>query len=202
MGQTVGEIVLGKGDIEMSKKLTEKSLEKKLHNMCVEELIQMIMSLYRSNESAEQSINLQIVGDAYGNELLEKYKKRLYKIFNPSDIVRMGFSLENAKQVLSEFADICVNDNGKWYGDLALYFAECATDFTMSYGDIDEDFYDALGDAYHDAIVAASEDEELYKLWKDRLESILRDFAGFGWGMEEYICEEYYSIPWLQEDNE
>lgn len=151
---TFGEIVLGKGDIEMSKKLTEKSLEKKLHNMCVEELIQMIMSLYRSNESAEQSINLQIVGDAYGNELLEKYKKRLYKIFNPSDIVRMGFSLENAQQVLSEFADICVNDNGKWYGDLALYFAECAT-----------------------------------------------DFAGFGWGMEEYICEEYYSIPWLQEDN-
>jgi hypothetical protein len=35
----------------------------------------------------------------------------------------------------------------RFYGDLALYFAECATDFTMSYGDIDEDFYDALGDA-------------------------------------------------------
>lgn len=39
-----------------------------------------------------------------------------------------------------------------------------------------------VGDAYHDAIVAASEDEELYRLWKGRLESILHDFAGFGWG--------------------
>lgn len=83
----------------MSKKLTEKSLEKKLHNMGTEELIQIIMSLYRSNKSVEQSINLQIIGDAY-----------------------------------------------------------------------------------HDAIVAAGQDEELYKLWKDRLESVLHDFAGFGWG--------------------
>ena len=188
--------------MEMSKKLTEKSLEKKLHNMGSEELIQIIMNLYRSNKLVEQSINLQIVGDAYGNELLEKYKKRIYKIFNPSDIVRMGFSIDIAQQVLAQFADICVNDNGKWYGDLALYFAECATDFTMNYGDIDEDFYVVLGDAYHDAIVAAGQDEELYKLWKDRLESILHDFAGFGWGMEEYICGEYYSLPWIQEDDE
>ena len=88
----------------MSKKLTEKSLEKKLHNMGTEELIQIIMSLYRSNKSVEQSINLQIIGDAYGNELLEKYKKRIYKIFNPSDIVRMGFSIDTAQQVLAEFA--------------------------------------------------------------------------------------------------
>ena len=100
--------------------------------------------------------------------------------------------------MLAEFADICVNDNGKWYGDLALYFAECATDFTLDYGDIYEDFYEVLGDAYHDAVVAAGQDEELYKLWKDRLESVLHDFAGFGWRMEEYICEEYYSLPWIQ----
>lgn len=37
-----------------SKKLTEKSLEKKRHNMGTEELIQIIMSLYRSNKSVEQ----------------------------------------------------------------------------------------------------------------------------------------------------
>lgn len=186
----------------MAKKLTEKSLEKKLRKMSIEELMQMVMSLYRSNKSVEQSINLQMLGDTYGNELLEKYKKRLHKIFNPSDIVQTGFSLDNAQQVLSEFADACVNDTGRWYGDLALYFAECATDFTMSFGDIDEDFYEALGDAYHDAAEAASEDKELYKLWKDRLESVLHDLAGFGWGMDDYIYEEYYSIPWVQEDNE
>ena len=54
----------------MSKNLTEKSLDKKLHNMGTEELIQIIMSLYRSNKSVEQSINLQIIGDAYHDAIV------------------------------------------------------------------------------------------------------------------------------------
>lgn len=70
----------------------------------------------------------------------------------------------------------------------------------MSYGDINEKFYDALGDVYHDAVAAASEDEELYKLWKDRLEYIYHEFSDFGWGMDDYITGEYYSIPWLEEE--
>ena len=91
----------------------------------------------------------------------------------------MGFSIDTAQQVLAKFADICVNDNGKWYGDLALYFAECATDFTLGYGDIDEDFYEVLGDAYHEAIVAAGQDEELYKLWKDRRSIYVRNIIRY-----------------------
>lgn len=57
-----------------------------------------------------------------------------------------------------------------------------------------------LGDAYHDAVIMASKDEELYQLWKDRLEYIYHEFSGFGWGMDDYITEEYYSIPWIEED--
>lgn len=70
-----------------------------------------------------------IMGDEYGSELLEKYKRQLYKIFYPSNIVRTGFSLERAKLVLSDFSDIC--GDSKWYGN------------------IDAKFYNALGDAYH-----------------------------------------------------
>ena len=42
-----------------------------------------------------------------------------------------------------------------------------------------------MGDAYHDAVIMASEDEELYQLWKDRLEYIYQEFSGFGWGMDD-----------------
>lgn len=179
----------------MAKKLTEKALVKKLNTMNQEELVKIISDLFKTNKSVEARLNLMILGDEYGNELVEKYKKQLYKIFNPA---RNGFSLERAQKVLSDFADVC--DSGRWYGDLALCFAECATDFTMSYGDINQRFYDSLGDAYHDAVVAASEDENLYKLWKDRLEYICHEFSDFGWGMDDYIAEEYYSIPWLEEE--
>ena len=182
----------------MAKKLTEKALLKKLNTMDKEELVTIISYLYKTNKTAEARLNLLFLGEEYGNALLEKYKKQLYKIFNPSNIVRTGFSLEKAQQILSDFADMC--GDGRWYGDLALYFAECATDFTMSYGDINEEFYDALGDAYRDAVTIARRDEEMYKLWKNRLEYIYHEFSGFGWGMDDFITEEYYSMPWVLED--
>ena len=182
----------------MAKKLTEKALLKKLNTMDKEELVTIISDLYKTNKTAEVRLNLLFLGEEYGNALLEKYKKQLYKIFNPSNIVRTGFSLEKAQQILSDFADMC--GDGRWYGDLALYFAECATDFTMSYGDINEEFYDALGDAYRDAVTIARRDEEMYKLWKNRLEYIYHEFSGFGWGMDDFITEEYYSMPWVLED--
>lgn len=182
----------------MAKKLTEKALLKKLNTMDKEELVTIISDLYKTNKTAEARLNLLFLGEEYGNALLEKYKKQLYKIFNPSNIVRTGFSLEKAQQILFDFADMC--GDGRWYGDLALYFAECATDFTMSYGDINEKFYDALGDAYRDAVTIARRDEEMYKLWKDRLEYIYHEFSGFGWGMDDFITEEYYSMPWVLED--
>lgn len=56
----------------MAKKLTEKTLKKKLQDMDQEALIQLVLDLYRSDKSVEQSINLRLVGEAYGNELLEK----------------------------------------------------------------------------------------------------------------------------------
>lgn len=49
----------------MSKKLTEKLLKKKLCDMDIEEHIQMIMRLYKSDKSVEQSINVRIIGDEY-----------------------------------------------------------------------------------------------------------------------------------------
>ena len=146
----------------MAKKLSEKSLMKKLEKMDKEQLQQIILDLYKSSAAMSDGINMLIQGEVFGKELLEKYKKKLYKVFYPTNIVRTGFSLEKAQDILSEFGDKCVNDDGRWYGDLALYFAECATEFTMSFGDINEKFYEALGNAYHDAVVAASKNENLY----------------------------------------
>jgi hypothetical protein len=186
--------------MKMAKKMTEKALAKKLDKMEKEELTKLIIDLYKSNKTAEQAINLLLNGDDYGKELLDKYKNKLYKIFNPKDIVRTGFSTKEAKNVLKEFSDVCAYNNGRWYGDLSLYYAECATEFTMCYGDIDDEFYDALGDSYHDAVVIAAGNKELYELWQERLEKVMDDMSDFGWGMDTYISDEYFSIPWVDEE--
>ncbi|MFV0467019.1 MAG: hypothetical protein ACK5ML_13300, partial [Lachnospiraceae bacterium] len=86
----------------MAKKLTEKDLIKKLDGMNQEELKKIIVDLYKYNKSVEEGMSLLLLGEDYGSILLEKYKKRMYKIFNPTDIVRTGFSLESAQMVLSD----------------------------------------------------------------------------------------------------
>lgn len=61
----------------------------------------------------------------------------------------MSGQMKNNKIVIElHKSEVCVNDTGRWYGDLAIFFAQCATEFTMSYSDISENFYDALGYAY------------------------------------------------------
>ena len=148
----------------MAKKLSEKSLMRRLEKMDKEQLQQIILDLYKSSAAMSDGINMLIQGEVFGKELLEKYNNNLYMFFYTTNIVRKCFSLEKAQDILSEFADKCAGDNGGLYGDFALYFAECATDFTMTYGDIDEKFYDALGDVYHDAVVAASKNKNVYML--------------------------------------
>lgn len=72
----------------MAKKLTEKALIKKLDGMNQEELKKIIVDLYKCNKSVEEGMSLLLLGEEYGSVLLEKYKKRVYKIFNPTNIVK------------------------------------------------------------------------------------------------------------------
>ena len=88
----------------MAKKLSEKSLMRRLEKMDKEQLQQIILDLYKSSAAMSDGINMLIQGEVFGKELLEKYKKKLYKVFYPTNIVRTGFSLEKAQDILSEFA--------------------------------------------------------------------------------------------------
>lgn len=175
----------------MAKKLTNKALIKKLESMTHEQLVTIISDLFKTNKTVETSLNLMFLEETYASELVEKNKKKLAKVFNSP----RAFSLEKAKAILSEFSVICKDT--KWYGDLALYYAQCATEFTMMYGDMNEKFYDALADAYENAIMFACEDEELYNQWKDRLEYVYDSFSGIDCEMDEFFVEQYYSIPWV-----
>lgn len=82
--------------------------------------------------------------------------------------------------------------------ELKLCFAEYETEFTNMYGDIDERFYNAVCDAFHDVIEVAAKDRELFDKWNSRLCSIVHDSNGIGWGFYDYLVEEYYGIPWVE----
>lgn len=49
--------------------------------MSREELVKIISDLFKTNKSVEARLNLMILGDEYGNMLLEKYKNNYTKYF-------------------------------------------------------------------------------------------------------------------------
>jgi len=90
----------------MEKRLTEKMRAKRLDAFIREEL-QKNIDLYKNNRVIDEALSFIILDDEYKFDLLEKYKRKLYKIFNPSNIVRIGFSLEKAQAILPEFSSVC-----------------------------------------------------------------------------------------------
>lgn len=184
----------------MDDKLTILALQQRLKDMGRQELENLIYSLFQSSSTTEQAISLELVGEKYGERIIEQYKKRVYKIFHSHNLRRDGFSLELAQMELEKFAEVCMNGNDKLYGEMSLYFAECATDFVCTYSCYDDDLLEALGDAYHDVTVIASENKSLFELWKDRIWGIYNEFSVHGSGLEDEVCEDYYSIPWVSTD--
>lgn len=182
----------------MKKEMTLTDLKKKLSEMDYTELQKMICNIYKNSDMAEKMINVAILGSDYKEKLLKQYKEKMDNVFFPNDIVRTGFSLSWAKSLIGEFKKICQRQ--EYILDLQLYYVECGTDFTNTFGDIDMKFYDSLCSVYHTVIqaVMTCEDSSLYQQFADRLYSVVKGSEGIGWGYHDYVAEEFFSIPWLE----
>lgn len=49
-------------------------------------------------------------------------------------------------------------------------------------------------------ISAVTGNKELFEKWGGRIAGIVHDSDGIRWGLHDYLVEEYYSIPWLEEE--
>ena len=84
-------------------------------------------------------------------------------------------------------------DNPTGEAELRIFYVECGNNFTLSYGDIDEDFYDAMLEMYEYATetvleLPAQEQEK----FKSRLQEIMKSASGIGWGYYDGLCDIYY----------
>ena len=103
-----------------------------------------------------------------------------------------------AQSILQSFAKVCYGS--KWYGELALYFAVCASEYMEDCGVMYQKFYNVLIDAYRDAVFVICEDENLYRLWQKKIEYVFYICSQLQWDICEEVSELYFSIPWIEED--
>src|SRR5690625_7650460 len=93
--------------------------------------------------------------------------------------------LAKAKKAISDFKKL-TDDSGKVL-DLMLFYVENGTEFTLTYGDIDERFYGSMESMYEKVVVACEKDEKLFNKFKDQLYTIVLETSGIGRSEERRV---------------
>lgn len=182
----------------MAKKITITELKKQLKNFSQDELIYLVTSIYKKSDEAVKIINSELQGEEYDKELLDKARQDMYKIFFPTRLSG-GLPIANAKKVITSF-DKCCSDTMLQI-DLKLYFVECGVEFTNTYGDICESFYNSVGGMFWKVadLLNKMDSQEIYDHFEKRLVQVVHDTQGIGWGFHDELCDALCSLKWFDD---
>jgi hypothetical protein len=180
------------------KYLTLSEIKKQLKQSEKDELIEMICTLYKSNENVKQMVNAKIMGEVFIGELLEDYKKKIKLIFFPKNNITLP-SLSIAKKLISDFEKFADEIS---VIDLMLYYVECGNEFTNTFGDINGPFYDSLCSVFGKFIekLNCQESDLIYLKFKERIDSLVYSSSHIGWGYGDYISDKASEIIWNEEE--
>lgn len=177
----------------MAKKLTKVGLKKRLKTMDQKDLSELVLELYSECPIVKERLSFLYLGEEYAKEELEKRKKLLYKTF-----FARSFSLEKLETILKDFKAICKDTY--WYGELALYFAILTTDLIGPEVIYNKKYFTALTKAFDEVTRIASQDKRWFEQWRNDIDYIMDRYAEYSEDMYGVLIEDYYSIPWLDDE--
>ncbi len=166
-----------------------RELKKELGSMKKNELMEIIIDLYRKVPLAKEILDEK---NSFSNpeEVFRKYRKQIIDEFFPEK----GFGklrYANIRDVLSKFIKIS-NDPG-YLAELLFTHVKCGIDFTNEYGDIGERFYENIEKALERFLVHISKNDMLEK-YKDRCFGFIDETEGIGWGFHDEIGNLVYEF--------
>ena len=157
------------------------------------ELIAIIADCYKLSDTVKKYFDMLFDSENAANKLIEETKAAILKEFFPAH----GFGklrLAQAKKAITEFNKLS-NDKVKSI-DLMLYYVELGVDFTNTYGDISEAFYNSMESMYMNVIKKLTSENEsgLYLQFKERLHAIVTNTSGIGWGFQDNLLDIYCGL--------
>ena len=156
------------------------------------QLLELIGDLYRLSENNKEFIHARF---SLSEDPLESYKRIIQDAIHPYLEDNETLDIGCAEDAIERYSKAI--DDVKGETELMLFFVECGNNFTLSYGDIDDEFYDSLLLMYEKAIQNVTElPAEEQKVFKERLHEIMDSATGIGWGYHDGLRELYYeSFP-------
>ncbi len=169
-------------------KLGINELKKNLSSKSEKELKEEIIELFKISKEVKEYYAIKVLPNAE-KELLEKYKEIVRKEFFPERGTKFP-SYSVLKKAISDFTK--VSKDSVSLVDLMLFYVEQGVEFTNTYGDIDETFYNNIARMYEKAIDIIVGDN-LEDKFEVRCRKVMEDCSGIGWGFEDFMAELYYS---------
>jgi hypothetical protein len=169
-------------------KLGVNDLKKYLTGKSEKDLKEEIIELFKISKEVKEYFAIKVLPNAE-NELLDKYKEIVIKEFFPERGTKFpNYSV--LKKAVSGFGKVA--QDSVLLADLMLFYVEQGVEFTNTYGDIDETFYNNIARMYERAIDLIVKDN-LEDKFERRCQEVMVESRGIGWGFEEIMAELYYS---------
>lgn len=169
-------------------KLTKSALNKHLKQMSPDQLRELIITSFEVSKEIGKILAVRIIGEEAEKALFQEYRDKVENEFFPKS-GHGKLRLKEAKKAISEFEKFTGNE--RLTLELMLIYVENGVEFTVTYGDINERFYSSVLSVYADIIDRVNLDVtgELFKEYKSRINSVVSNSKGTGWGFYDHLSE-------------
>jgi len=152
------------------------------------QLVQIVGELYRLSKENEEFLNVRF---GVLDDPLAPFKKSIEESMYPDIYRDKPVQISKAKASIRRYSKASGDLTGE--AELKTFFVECGNRYTLDYGDMYEEFYDAVNLMYREAInTILSLPQEQRGNFKERLRIIMESAKDIGWGYYDELREDYY----------
>lgn len=156
-----------------------------------EVLLDLLKGLYSLSSQNKAFLRAALSPDKADPELLEKSRRQVIRAIYPENRIAPAMPhFGDSRKVIRAYQKTTGDETGTL--DLMLLHVERGTDFTLDFGDIDDQFYSALENMLSNAVdlLAHSRDAaRLYDLFKQRIIRLGKKAARIGWGYGDNVSD-------------
>ncbi len=163
------------------------SLKKYLQQFTKEQLIAQIIELNAKYKDVKTYYEFSI--NPNSDKAKEEAKKIISKCISTN--INYDLKLREARKAITGFKKLSPTEND--IADVMLFYVECGVNYTNSFGDIDEPFYNSIAGMFHD-VAKYIKTNGMQAQFKQRCKQVMDDTANIGWGFHDELSHYYYDF--------
>lgn len=150
-----------------------------------QELLQLLRDVYALRPEVQDFLHARLLTSTVN---VTPYKHTIHQSLSPDVIHGEDLDLARGRKAISDYKKATHDPVGTL--ELMVYYVECGNQFTVDYGDIDAGFYASLESMFTQVIKTLHHsDQETIDRFLPRLEDIVHQAQGIGWGYYDTLTE-------------